>query len=190
LLDVASDSDSDVCAVRYLGGVRILLVAALLAACEGPPTATTPKPVASALASIEASNDLDGGVIGASEARATVVVVFASWCEHCHHELEILAQLRPAHAAMRVLGVNYRGHEEYDNRGNSIAVRQYVAAHAPWMRVVPADDALFGELGSPPKIPTIFIYDRAGNLVTTFDRRERPEPEPGELEAVLRKLGA
>jgi thiol-disulfide isomerase/thioredoxin len=142
------------------------------------------------LAAIEASNDLDGGGIGKSDAHATVVVVFASWCEHCHRELEILAQLRPAHAAMRVVGVNYRGHEEYDHRGNPVALRRYIAAHAPWIRVVPADDKLFETLGSPPKVPTIFVYDRNGRLVTTYDRRERDEPDASELEALLEKLGA
>lgn len=167
--------------------MRIALVILSIAACSS--VVTVPRP-GTPLGMIEASADLDGGVIGKTEAHATVVVVFASWCEHCHRELEILAQLRPTHAAMRVLGVNYRGHEEYDHRGNSVAVRKYVAAHAPWMRVVPADDRLFESLGSPPKVPTILIYDRDGKLVTTYDRRERPEPEAGELEALLHELGA
>lgn len=177
-------------ALRYLWRVRIALVMFFVVACSSVSSVPTTRGGAGQLESIEASVDLDGGVIGKTDARATVVVVFASWCGHCHHELEILARLRPSHAAMRVLGVNYRGHEEYDHRGNSVAVRSYVAKYAPWMRVVPADDRLFDALGSPPKIPTIFIYDRDGNLVTTYDRRDRPEPEAGELEVLLAKLGA
>jgi len=143
-----------------------------------------------ALATLEAMPDLDGKPVGASPANATIVVVFASWCEHCHNELATLDSLRAAHPQLRILGVNYRGHEEYDHRGGADAVRAYVAANAPWLRVVPCDDGLYSELGSPPKIPTLFVYDATGGLVEIFDRRERPEPTAAELEPLLRRLGA
>jgi thiol-disulfide isomerase/thioredoxin len=128
---------------------------------------------------------------GASTApRATVVVLFASWCTHCHDEIAVLDALRGAHPAMRVIGVNYRGHEEYDGRGNSEAVRNYVRNFAPWMRVVPIGDALFDELGRPPKVPTLYVYDARGALVQTFDRQYRDQPGAAELDAVLARLGA
>ena len=123
-------------------------------------------------------------------ARATVVVVFASWCSHCRHELALLGELVANRPAVRVVGVNYKGHEEYDARGDSAAVRAYVRGSVPWLRVVPAGDALFAELGSPPKVPTMFVYDAAGHLVEVFDRRRRPLPDAGELDRLFRRLGA
>ena len=140
------------------------------------------------LAAIEASVDLDGKPVGKSDARATIVVVFASWCTNCHHELGVIAKLRQAN--VRVLGVNYKGHEEYDGRGNPTALRTYVAEHAPWLRVVPADDQLYALLGQPPKIPTVYVYDANGALVATYDRRDRAMPEQNELADLLRRLGA
>lgn len=156
--------------------------------CASAPEAVPQLHGTEQLAAIEGSLDLDGHLVGKADSRATIVVVFASWCTHCHHELGILAKLqRPG---VRVLGVNYRGHEEYDGRGSSQAVRDYVAANAPWLRVVPADDALFALLGQPPKVPTLYVFDAAGALVTTYDRRDRAMPDAGELRELLRRLGA
>jgi hypothetical protein len=164
-------------------------VVVLLAACVG----TAPQvPVAhppSVLGNIEASTDLDGAVIGASDARATIVVVFASWCERCKIELAVIDGLRAAHPRTRMLGINVKAHEEYAARGSSSAVRAYVAAHAPWLRVVPADDALFTALGRPPKVPTIYVFDAAGTLAARFDRRDRTLPDAHELDALLARLG-
>jgi len=164
------------------------MILSVVAACGARPV--QPSQPSGPLAAIEARVDLEGASVGRSAARATVVFVFASWCQHCHHELAILGRLRAEHPALRILGVNYRGHEEYDHRGNSIAVKRYIAEHASWMRVVPADESLFETLGRPPKVPTMFIYDRAGALVATYDRRDRAMPDASELAAILRRLGA
>lgn len=174
-----------------MDGVRAL-VALLVAACAASPPAHAPPapPRAAALVLLEAALDLDGRPLGASEARATVAISFASWCVHCHRELDLLAGMRAGYPGARFVGVNYRGHEEYAGRGGDAAVRAYVAGHAPWLRVVPVGDAAFAALGRPPKVPTLFVYDRGGALVATYDRRTRALPSAGELGALLRGLGA
>ncbi len=95
--------------------------------------------------------------------------------------------LRGQHPHVRWLGLNYKPHEEYDQRGNASAVRA-LADETPWLRIVPADDALFAAFGSPPKVPTIFVYNSKGVLVATFDRREREAPREQELDDLLRSL--
>lgn len=165
--------------------MRELLLAVGCAACAVAAPAARPTP--RVLAQLEASRDLDGAVVGATDAPATIVIVLASWCNHCHDELGVLDAVRARHR-VRVLGVNYRGHEEYDHRGGSAQVRAF-ARGVPWLRVIPVDDELFGRLGAPPLIPTIYVYDRAGGLVATFDRRERAPPEQDELDAMLARLG-
>ncbi|HWU90679.1 MAG TPA: TlpA disulfide reductase family protein [Kofleriaceae bacterium] len=174
------------------------LALAFVAACAGakppaPPvsdgrTAAQPSTPDPALALIEASPDLEARVIGRSDAPATIAIVFASWCGHCRDELDVLARVRAALPATRVVGLNYRAHEEYAGRGGEPALRAYVAAHAPWLRVVPAGEALFEALGRPPKVPTIYVYDRAGALAARYDRRDRPPPGEDELAALLRGL--
>lgn len=159
----------------------------LLAGCPAP---QAPASRTGPLALIEASPDLEGKPLGASDARATVVVLMASWCGHCKHTLSQLAALRDRHPQMRVVGVNYKNHEEYDNRGNATALRAYVAANVPWLRVVPAGERLFDALGRPPFVPAVWVFGARGELVEFFDRREREPPTPAELEALLARLGA
>jgi len=167
--------------------IWLLVLVLVVGACAAPP-ARTPAPDRGQLAKLEASLDSKGQPVGTTDG-ATLVIVFASWCEHCHHELDLLAKLRPAHPALRVLGVNYKGHEEYADRGNAAAVERYVAEHAPWLRVVPADDALFELLGRPPKIPTMYVFDRRGALVEIYSRSERAMPDADELRALFRRIG-
>jgi thiol-disulfide isomerase/thioredoxin len=167
--------------------MRALVAAVLFAGCASGEVPTQPvRPAApGVLAQLEASRDLDGLVVGHADAP-TFVVVLASWCEHCKAELPELDALK---SRARIVAVNYRGHEEYDHRGNSEAIRAF--AHAtPWLRIVPIGEELFGALGRPALIPTIYVYDRAGALVQTYDRRQRAMPNRDELSTLLHRLGA
>lgn len=169
----------------------LAVLLALLAACPAPaPTRPAPPRAPTPLALIEASPDLDGRVVGTSDARATIVVLMASWCGHCRAQLDQLATLRARHPATRILGVNYRGHEEYDDRGNAERLRTYVGTHVPWLRVVPAGEPLFDALGRPPFVPAVWVYGPRGELVEFYDRRERAPPTAAELETLLARLGA
>ena len=168
--------------------MKLALVAIVaLAGCLPP---EQPGPRASPLAMIEASADLDGAIVGPSNARATIVVMMASWCSHCRVQLAQLNELRPYHPSTRILGVSYQGHEEYDNRGNAHELRAYVTEHVPWLRVVPANQRMFEALGRPPFIPAVWVYSADGQLVEFYDRREREPPSSRELDALLRRLGA
>lgn len=177
--------------------LRRLLVPAVLAITLGgcpPPGATpvtAPRPAAALHAGmLEAAADLDGQAVGAlaPDQRATIAIVFASWCGHCHDEILVLDQLRARHPEVRVLGVNYRAHEEYDGRGDAAAVRAFVAERAPWLRVIPADEPLWAQLGRPPKVPTLYVFDRAGALARRYDRRVDPLPTLADLEATVAAL--
>ena len=143
-----------------------------------------------ALELVERSVDLDGAIVGPSDAPVTLVVSFASWCVHCKDELAVLASLREEHPRVRILGVNYKAHEEYASRGSSAAVRDYARASAPWLRVVPIGDDIFRAFGRPPKVPTMFVFDRTGALVETYDRRIRTMPDASELASLFVRLGA
>ena len=172
--------------------MRALVVLVLLAGC--PPAAEYPQPKPqprppTPLSIIETSPDLDGKIVGPSNARATIIVLMASWCGHCKVQLDQLAELRARHPFTRVLGVNYKGHEEYDGRGNAAQLRVYLQ-HLPWLRVVPAGEQLYAALGQPPYVPAVWVYDARGNLVQFFDRRDREPPSPDEIEALLVRLGA
>ena len=169
----------------------IAVVLLLLAGCPAPQQQPTriqaPRPP-TPLSIIEASPDLDGKLVGPSNARATVVVLMASWCGHCRARLADLAALREKHPFARVLGVNYKGHEEYDNRGNAAQLRAFITEHVPWLRVVPAGEPLFDALGRPGFVPAMWVYSARGELVQFYDPHEPPTPD--QIEALLVRLGA
>jgi thiol-disulfide isomerase/thioredoxin len=167
--------------------VRALVVVLLLVGCPAPERPQAPP---TTLSLIEATADLDGKVLGPSTARATIVVLMASWCGHCRAQLVQLAEIRARHPLARIVGVNYKGHEEYDDRGNAQQLRTYVGEHVPWLRVVPADERLFDALGRPPFVPAVWVYSARGELVQFYDRREREPPTAAEIEALLARLGA
>lgn len=135
---------------------------------------------------IEASRDLDGALIGRA-GTPTVVVVLASWCGPCREELRVFDRLRATHPRVRWIGINYKHHEEYAERGDAGSIRA-LAATVPWLRIVPADDTLFDAVGSPSKIPTVIVYDGHGTLAARYDRHERTPPTAAELDALLRRL--
>jgi hypothetical protein len=149
-----------------------------------PASPTTPEAAWPLLAR---ARDLDGAPVGDAPVT-TAVVVFASWCGNCHVELLVLGELLAARDDLRVLGVNFVHHEEYDERGDAAAVRAYVAAEAPWMRVVPGDEALFVALGEPPKIPALYVYAPDGRLRARYDRRWSHMPDAAELAALLDRI--
>ena len=161
----------------------------LLVACAAHPQQRISPPAPGALALVETATDLAGKPIGASPAHSTVVIVLASWCEHCAAEIATLDTLRKLHPDLRIIGVSYHEHENYDHRGNPEALRRYAGNHS-WLPIVLADDALFEALGSPPMIPAVFVFDHAGGLIGHFDRRTSAEPNRREIEDVLARAGA
>jgi hypothetical protein len=171
-----------------IGQVRLVILI-LLAACAARPQERISPPAPGALATIEAAHDLDGQAIGASPAHATMVIVLASWCEHCKDELAVIESMRAKHPALRIVGVSYKAHEEYDHRGNPAALRAYASAHA-WLRIALADDAVFQALGAPPVIPALYVFDASGKLAAEYDRRQRAMPDATELGSLLAQLGA
>lgn len=170
--------------------MRVLVVAVMAAACATQPVAREATPPArqapeppSTLAQLEASRDLGGNVIGASD-EPTVVIVMASWCRACREELARFDQLRSSHPRVRWLAVNYKQHEEYDGRGNASAIAA-LAHEVPWLRIVPAEEALYTAVGRPAKIPSVLVF-RGRELVARFDRERRAAPTQAELDALLR----
>jgi thiol-disulfide isomerase/thioredoxin len=186
--------------------VSAAVLCALVACAQPVPVAVTPAPPPiarraapvplavqdGALDALDAAATITGARVAdvAPRGAATIVVVFASWCGHCREELATIDGVRARHPGLRTLGVSYRAHEEYDGNGDAARVRAYVDEHAPWLVVVPVDEPVFTALGRPPKVPTIYVYDAAGELVDVYDRRARPPPTAAELDALLTRLGA
>jgi thiol-disulfide isomerase/thioredoxin len=156
---------------------HVLCLSLLLAACAGaastaerPPVATgAPAPALSGAA-------LSGEAVDLAALRGQVVLVdfWASWCAPCRRELPELDALYRRHraAGLMIIGVNLD-----EQRADAEAfLRDAVAVSFPVLHD-PAQ-ALAGAW-SPPKMPTLYVIDRAGRIVRVFDGEK-----PGQLAAL------
>jgi thiol-disulfide isomerase/thioredoxin len=118
--------------------------------------------------------------------RPTLAILFASWCEHCHEALASIQQIRTAAGnRYNVIGISYPPFEEFDAQGNAGALNKYVAINAPGLPLIMLNPPAYKQLGSPSKIPTIYIFDKSGMLTRTYDPSQQPTPGRAELEQVL-----
>ena len=165
------------------------LVVLAAAACTSTPAPTHPTsgphPV---FARVQAGPDLDGAPASRyfTPGEPTIFVVFASWCSHCRRELDLLDELHRAEPRVHVIGLN--AYEDWDDTSDEDQLRVYLAANAPWLPVVRTDPAMLAALGGVPKIPSLFVFDGTGRLVTRFARHQRPSPDLPELRRTLAPL--
>jgi thiol-disulfide isomerase/thioredoxin len=159
----------------------------LLVGCGATAANTIAEP-APGYTSVVAATDLAGNTVGPAngDTEATVVIVFASWCNPCKEELRMLGELRTEEPRMRVVGVN--AYEEYDDRSDMLRLQSFLAAEAPWLQVVPADQQIMAALGTPKKVPTMFVYRRDGTLAHAFLRTQGPPPDKADVRAVLDEI--
>lgn len=184
---------------------RVLLVTALLltactagrtsgraaapAGAAAPARAPAPAPAdpSVGLQRIQEATDLSGAMVGpgAPDTEATVLVVFATWCNPCRRELALLGKLAADTPRLRVLGLN--AYEEYNDLSDEARLRGFLGENAPWLQVVRASEPLLAALGRPTKIPTLFVFDRHGALVQAYLRAQRRPPDEAELRAVVHR---
>jgi thiol-disulfide isomerase/thioredoxin len=168
--------------MKFSGLLAAILVVAA-AGCARSATVESPQP-ASALGRLMAATDIDGNVVGnQSSAGATVVVVFASWCQPCRHELAALGEISKAEPRLRVIGLN--AYEDYSDLSDEQRLRAFLGENAPWLQVVHADDSMLRSFGGVPKIPTVFVYDKRGQQVVAFRRNQRRPPTKSELQQAI-----
>ena len=131
--------------------------------------------------------DIRGNAVADEPAtRATVVIVFASWCQPCRTELAILRDLVRDRPNLRVIGVN--AYEEFDDLSDEQALDAFLREAHPWLTVVRADATLLKSLGGVRKIPSLFVFGRDGARLKEYRRSRRAPPTRTELAALLDPL--
>ena len=163
--------------MRHVPGLFLLLAACASAASTASVHDGAPAPALSGAT-------LSGEAMDLAALRGQVVLVdfWASWCAPCRRELPELDALYRRHraAGLVVIGVNID-----EQRADAEAfLRDQVQVSFP---VIHDGAQQLAGAWSPPKMPTLYVVDRAGRVARVFDGEK-----PGQLAAlhaeVLRQL--
>ena len=119
---------------------------------------------------IQAMDVMNHAAMPALQDQALVVAFFASWCPPCRPEFGELNTLRAAFPEqdLAIIAINiFEGHFE---DGNGARMKRFLVATNPAFTVLkPGSEADTKRLfGGVDRIPTVFIYDRAGQPVHSF----------------------
>lgn len=168
-------------------GVVVALLG--LAAGCGPnkPAAEAPSTRDAGYQAVISRTDIRGNQVAEDpQARATIVIVFASWCQPCRDELKILQEMVRERPNLRVIGVN--AYEDFDDLSDEQALLAYLRETHPWLTVVRADTELLQRLGGVRKVPSLFVFGRDGARLKEYRRSQRKPPTRTELAALIDPL--
>ena len=97
-----------------------------------------------------------------------VVAFFASWCPPCRPEFEHLRHLDQVYRERGVTIVAVNIFEQYLKDPAGARLARFLAAFAGGLPVVGGGEAVAPRFGSVDRIPTVFVFDRAGRSVMHF----------------------
>jgi len=154
--------------------LAVISIAVLLAAYTSP--AAEPKPVAPNWL----LSDINGKPISLADFKGKVVILdfWATWCPPCRKEIPGLVTLQRKYQdkGLVIIGVSL------DQQGPSV-VKPFMRELGMNYRVAMGDEKIVSDYGGIEAIPTTFIIDRQGKVVTvhqgftdnaTFEAEIRP----------------
>ena len=97
-----------------------------------------------------------------------VVAFWASWCPPCLVEFRDLARLHTAFAGRGLVIVAVNRFEEWNADENPRRMIRFFDRTLPPFSVVNGDGSIARAFGGVDRIPTVFVFDRTGELVFSF----------------------
>lgn len=125
--------------------------------------------------------------------KIVVVTFFASWCPPCTAEFRELNDLRGRLPAERVEIVALNIYENHFKKNREARLARFIDRTAPRFALLTGepDAALSARFDGVERIPTVFVFDAEGALVTRFIHErgaEKTHANADELEAAIRPI--
>ena len=97
-----------------------------------------------------------------------LVSFFASWCPPCRAEFEHLNEMFREFAGDPVVIAAVNVFEEWPGTDNEGRMARFLAEFTPQFPVLKGNQALRKAFGNVERIPTVFVFDRAGRPTLHF----------------------
>ena len=100
--------------------------------------------------------------------KVVVVSFFASWCPPCRAEFEHLNEIFHEFAGYPVKIAAVNVFEEWPGTDNQGRMARFLAEFAPQFAVLKGNETLRKAFSNVERIPTVFVFDRAGRPALHF----------------------
>ncbi len=169
-----------------LGGLAIPVMQSAFASEQKITLSASQKSHINQLSSILPADQQVGGE-AQFEDRVTVVTFFASWCPPCLDEFKALNAINSQLGTDNITIVALNVFEEFDDN-DEVRMAKFLQTTQPEFRVLEGTEESRQLFGGVNRIPTLFVYDRSGELAFNFVHKRGASKQSVEANELLNAI--
>ena len=171
----------------FLAGLLLVLAALSTAWAKAPVVLD-----AAARSALTALPPLRGEGLAEGDLAGKIVILafFASWCPPCHPEFDHLKAIDARYGAEGVTVVAVNIFENFGGKDGTARLNAFLTKKSPGFHVLGEGEAVAPTFGKVARIPTVLVFDRAGQPVMHFIHERgatKTHTTYEELEAAVRE---